>query len=401
MVSEKKVYDDVYEPREDSYLVKEVVESFAAGKVLDMGTGSGILAITAAGMDSVESVVAVDINSKAIDYAKKGAEELDDHEKKKLKFKKSDLFGKLKERFDTIIFNPPYLPDEKGHKDMALDGGKNGYELITRFLETVNDHLTQPGVVLLLFSSYSKKEKIDEAIVDNCLISEKVAEKKIGMETLYVYKIEKSTLLRELEMQGVEDVKRFARGKRGYVYKAKLRGEDVAIKAKNPRSEAEESIENEIKVLDFFNNENLDFIPEVMLTGHNYFVYRFIEGEDIGDVISKGRKSLISHVLKEVLKMCRCLDELGFNKEEMHRPHKHIKVQEDGSIKMLDFERCRETKTPKNVTQFCQYITSSSLLPELKTKGIIKDEKELRSSARDYKKSPSSDTFDSIIEKIM
>ncbi|MFP4656400.1 MAG: HemK2/MTQ2 family protein methyltransferase [Candidatus Woesearchaeota archaeon] len=393
MVFEK---NPVYEPREDSMLLKEIVEQYAAGDVLEIGAGSGILTFASMSMSAVKKILAVDLNPKSVKYIRESSKDCKDEEKKKLRVKKSDLFSDVDGQFDTIIFNPPYLPAEKDYKDMALDGGKRGHELTTRFLDDVNEYLTQPGIVLLLFSSLTGKRNIDEAIDNNCLSKELLAAKDMGMETLYVYKVEKSTLLRDLEMNGVHDVKRFDKGKRGHIFTGTYKGSKVAIKTKNPSSEASESINNEIKVLDFFRNLNFDFIPDVIFTGHNYFVYYFIEGTSLGDFISDSERKKIRKVIRDILMICRTLDKEGFNKEEMHRPHKHIFISDGLEIKMIDFERAKETDKPKNVTQFCQYLTSTQISSRLVEKGICKDVKELRRLSGEYKKEYSDD----IAEKI-
>ena len=49
----------------------------------------------------------------------------------------SDLFSNIKGKFNTIIFNPPYLPEDE-FKDKSLDGGKKGYEIIEKFLNKVS-----------------------------------------------------------------------------------------------------------------------------------------------------------------------------------------------------------------------------------------------------------------------
>ncbi|MBI4439449.1 methyltransferase, partial [Candidatus Woesearchaeota archaeon] len=81
----------IYEPAEDSYLLAEAVKKFATGRVLDMGTGSGIQAITAAKSRKIKSIVAADISQEALKYAT--AEAAKEGVKGKITFSKSNLFS--------------------------------------------------------------------------------------------------------------------------------------------------------------------------------------------------------------------------------------------------------------------------------------------------------------------
>jgi len=133
--------DEIYEPREDSYLLQKYVKRYAKGKVLDMGTGSGIQALAA--LEKTKDVLAVDINENAVVHVRKLG----------VKAKVSDLFSDVKGKFDLIIFNPPYLPEEKGRGEAALSGGKKGHEVIERFLKEAKRYLEKDGNILLVASS--------------------------------------------------------------------------------------------------------------------------------------------------------------------------------------------------------------------------------------------------------
>ena len=61
----------IYEPVEDSFLLNKYVDKLAFGRVLDVGTGSSIQAISAAKKKNVKSVLAVDINEEAVAQLKK------------------------------------------------------------------------------------------------------------------------------------------------------------------------------------------------------------------------------------------------------------------------------------------------------------------------------------------
>lgn len=146
----------VYVPREDSFLLADAVEKYAFGKVLDIGTGTGILGIIAARKGC--EVTFADIDDGAIRCAKANA-------KANLvggDFVISDMFSNIDGLFNTIIFNPPYLDSEALEKlkcrDLALDGGEGGRELIDLFLSQYKNHLLKKNIVLLLESSLNGYE---------------------------------------------------------------------------------------------------------------------------------------------------------------------------------------------------------------------------------------------------
>jgi release factor glutamine methyltransferase len=143
--------NSVYRPGEDSYLLQGFVGRLTIGRVLDMGTGSGIQAVTAAEKTIVTHVVAVDINPEALKAARRRAAEAG--VLTKITFVQSDLFEKVEGSFDWILFNAPYLPSERGLDDPTWAGGDRGAEVIERFLTAAHDHLSLGGSILLVYSS--------------------------------------------------------------------------------------------------------------------------------------------------------------------------------------------------------------------------------------------------------
>ena len=179
----------VYEPREDSFLLEKAVAGYAFGRVLDLGTGSGIQAIAAAAKPNVGAVVAVDVNPEALKQAQanaflKGVE-------KKIVFKQSDLFAAIaSEKFDTIAFNPPYLPvsEEENVGDIALESGESGRGLTERFLAEFEAHLNAKGIVLLLQSSVSGWEKTKKDLEGKGFAVETAGREKFFFEEIVVLK---------------------------------------------------------------------------------------------------------------------------------------------------------------------------------------------------------------------
>lgn len=180
----------IYSPSEDSYLLLKHIKNYAKSKnrdlkILDMGTGSGLLAEEA--MKYSDGVLAVDINPEAVEHVKK----------KGIKAIKSDLFFKVKGNFDLILFNPPYLPeyyDDNLEEDQASQrittGGKYGYEIIEKFFSQVKKHLEKDGKILIVFSNLTGKGKVDELIKKNSFKFKQIDYEKLEMfEELYVYEI--------------------------------------------------------------------------------------------------------------------------------------------------------------------------------------------------------------------
>jgi len=118
--------------------------------VLDMGCGTGILAISCAKIAS--KVVAVDITSEAVDCAQKNIK-LNNLEYK-IDVRKSDLFQRLKkdEKFDLIIFNPPLLPGIPKTKDELMWFDQGGI-IFRDFLRDVNFYLKKNGRIQVPYTS--------------------------------------------------------------------------------------------------------------------------------------------------------------------------------------------------------------------------------------------------------
>jgi len=391
----------VYEPGEDSAMLERYVRRYAKGNVLDMGTGSGIQAIAAAQNKNVSSVLAADVQKVAVEYCKKSIKN------RKIKFLQSDLFRNIKGKFDTIIFNPPYLPQELKLKDLTIEGGRKGYETIEKFISEVNQFLSREGIVLMVFSSLTKKEKVEEFIKNNLLEFYELEKTHIFFEDIYVYLLKKANILRELENKKIKNIKYFTKGHRGLLYigdceivdrksrKAVIK--KVAIKAKNPQSGAIGRIENEAKWLRILNKRGIG--PNLLSADKECFVYEFIDGDFILERLKNSSKTQIQKIIRQIFKQLSVLDCLKVDKEEMHRPLKHIIISGNKPY-MLDFERAHFSNKPKNITQFCQFITSGYMNQILGNKKIYIDKNKIIRLAKIYKINPNSINFKKILDMI-
>ncbi|MDP3733684.1 MAG: methyltransferase [Nanoarchaeota archaeon] len=390
---------DIYEPAEDSYLLQKVVRHYAMGRILDMGTGSGIQALSAMEAPNTKEIIAVDINQDAVDRLNN---EVRERKLRKIKAVHGNLFENLEGHFNVIIFNPPYLPQDKGVDDKAIYGGKKGWELSEQFFAEASQYLFPDGVILFLFSSLTSKDKIEEIIAHNLLEFEEEEKQKVSFETLYVYAVRKTALLRELEGKGLQHLHYFAKGKRSFVYTADLdkniwikshfsRKEKVtvAVKVLREDSQAVGRIENEIKWLHTFMKEGIG--PRLLFHGNNYLAYEFVDGVFIADWITQSTKEETRNVLLTILEQCFVMDRFNVNKEEMHHPLKHIIIDRNNHPTLIDFERCKETESPQNVTQLVEFICR--MKPELQKKGFTIDVPTLRGLAQEYKETYTKDSF--------
>ena len=168
-----KVTKDVLSPRMETeeliYRVVEYVKSTKKNnlKILDLCTGSGIIAITLKKELSQFSidVVASDISEEAIKVAKENAQV---HEAT-IKFIQSDIFDNIADKFDIIVSNPPYIDrkDEVTMQDnvlkydphLALFAEEEGMYFYRKIIEQANDYLNENGVIFFEIG-YDQKDKI-------------------------------------------------------------------------------------------------------------------------------------------------------------------------------------------------------------------------------------------------
>jgi release factor glutamine methyltransferase len=161
-------------PRPDTEtLVAECIKSaqeHAEPKIVDVGTGSGCIAIALAKQLPEAKLTAIDISALALEVAKRNAAK--HHVENRIEFVEGDLLTKVPAdaQFDFIVSNPPYIGTEeiaglptgvREHEPkLALDGGVGGYEVVARLIQQAKDKLTRGGQLFVEIGSSQEQHVI-------------------------------------------------------------------------------------------------------------------------------------------------------------------------------------------------------------------------------------------------
>jgi release factor glutamine methyltransferase len=169
--------DDVYRPAEDTYLIMDNVK---CGKsVLEMGAGSGIIAITLANQGHI--VTAADISPKAVSLIWHNAT----INNVQMEIVMSDLFENVHGKYDTILFNPPYLPVEG--ESPQWSGGKDGFAVTGKFLKHAHEYLNPGGNIYIILSDLTDIESFIKKNENYKFI--KIKSMSFDFEAIVLYKL--------------------------------------------------------------------------------------------------------------------------------------------------------------------------------------------------------------------
>jgi release factor glutamine methyltransferase len=181
------VWENVYEPAEDSFLFAENLDVEKGAQVLDVGAGCGMLGILAA--EKAGNVVALDLNPYAVRCAKENSTL--NNVRGKMAFVQADLLNALNDnaKFDLLLFNAPYLPAAEYEAESWIGrswaGGINGRQVIDRFISQVPSRLKLNGRILLMQSTLANVEETIRKFGEHNLRANIKAERKLPFfETL-------------------------------------------------------------------------------------------------------------------------------------------------------------------------------------------------------------------------
>ncbi len=156
-----RVNEDVLIPRhETEFLVEEVIKyckDIEIPSILEIGTGSGCIAVSLAYYMESARITAADISQKALRTASVNA--LSNKVSNRIKFIRSDIFKNVPlDKYDVIVSNPPYIPTpdiaslDRQVKDyeplIALDGGEDGLYFYTQIIKFSKNYLKPRGLIV-------------------------------------------------------------------------------------------------------------------------------------------------------------------------------------------------------------------------------------------------------------
>jgi len=208
-------FKNIYPPSDDTYLILDyfnsnINNSFFDGiktnmvkRILDLGTGTGIIAIFFQIIKKYNpnfnpEIYASDILEEAITCAKLNAKI--NNTEDKIRFLQSNLFesfpNSLKNSFNIIIFNPPYLPssrliESKENIDYSWNGGEKGYEIIIKFLKIAPNflNLNNPHYIYYISSSRTDLTELNKKVIKLGYKISIIKEHHIFFENIYLNKI--------------------------------------------------------------------------------------------------------------------------------------------------------------------------------------------------------------------
>lgn len=182
-----QTHPQVYEPAEDTFLFADNLQVERMSRVLEIGTGTGIIAVLAA--RKARMVIATDINPHALECAVKT---IIANKAYNVELREGHLFQPVEnEKFDLILFNTPYLPSSEDESvddelDAAWSGGIDGREVIDGFIDGFKNHLNPGGRIQMVQSSLSDVDKTLEKFEELGFVASVTAQEKCFFEEMVV-----------------------------------------------------------------------------------------------------------------------------------------------------------------------------------------------------------------------
>jgi release factor glutamine methyltransferase len=171
----------MYIPSDDTLLLADCIKQYSGRRALEIGVGSGLLlGILEKNFDYVAGS---DIDLRALQHSKPRI-------LSRVLLVCCDAASAFcTGKFDLIVSNPPYLPDDHNVRDLTVHGGPKGIETTVHFVNSALPLLARDGKMLLVISSHSDSSALDSVVENNRLYRKVVEEKRLFYERLSVVQL--------------------------------------------------------------------------------------------------------------------------------------------------------------------------------------------------------------------
>lgn len=172
--------DKVYRPAEDTFLIMDHI--VPGNTVLEIGCGTGIISVYCATLG--REVTCCDVSPDARACAERNA--IRNHVE--IEILDSQLFGNINGKYETIIFNPPYLPTQDRYEESEQwDGGADGFDVTRPFLKSASRFLTEDGSIYIILSSLTDIDGLMEEFKQYSF--KEKAKQSFFFETIFLYQL--------------------------------------------------------------------------------------------------------------------------------------------------------------------------------------------------------------------
>jgi release factor glutamine methyltransferase len=167
----------MYVPSDDTFLLADCITQYSGSWALEIGVGSGVL------LSLLEkrfaNVAGSDIDMRAMEHCRGRSGAM---------LACCDAASAFARRFDLIVSNPPYLPDDDV-KDTTVHGGHTGIETTIHFIRSATPLLARDGKILLVVSTLADSFALDRLVAEKKMRKKVVKEKRLFYETLSVIEL--------------------------------------------------------------------------------------------------------------------------------------------------------------------------------------------------------------------
>jgi release factor glutamine methyltransferase len=179
----------MYAPSDDTFLLADCIRQYKGSRALEIGVGSGLL------LNTLEKnfvyVAGSDIDLQALQHCKQQTSTSSSANVLLVCCDAGSAFGIGK--FDLIVSNPPYLPNDNDDDNNILDptvhGGPTGIEATIHFINSALPLLAGDGKILIVISSFANSSALDKVVLENSMHKKVVKEKRLFYETLYIVEL--------------------------------------------------------------------------------------------------------------------------------------------------------------------------------------------------------------------